>query len=73
MLIVKRYVGNSKPQSDDAYQGRELPPLPGGGLIILALRPTSHRFAVGKFNQAHTLYITIGLTHSVNREAVICW
>jgi len=58
MLVVKLYIDNPKPQSDDTWQGRELPPLPGGGLIILALRPTSHRFAVGKFNQVHTLYIT---------------
>ena len=40
MLVVRLFIGNPKPQSDDTYQGREVPPLRGYGLTIVALLPT---------------------------------
>ena len=56
MLVVKLSVGKAKPQSGATWQGREVLPLCGSGLTILALLPMSHRFAVGKCNQVRKPY-----------------
>ena len=51
MLVVRQFAGIPKPQSGGTYQGWEVSPLRGCGLIIKELLSTYHCFAVGKSNQ----------------------